>query len=143
MEGTMGDATADDGMTILDEAECRRLLRGTYVGRVGYVDDGRPVVVPVNYRLTAAGDVAVLTAPGAKLEAAAAGSQLCLQVDEVDPEYRAAWSVLVTGPAQVLDDESEVSDIVGELRLNTWAMNADRTRLILIRADRVEGRRLH
>ena len=36
----------------LDRAEClERLGYGSYVGRIGFIHDGRPMVLPVNYLL--------------------------------------------------------------------------------------------
>ncbi|MDX1509849.1 MAG: pyridoxamine 5'-phosphate oxidase family protein [Nitriliruptorales bacterium] len=134
---------APDGLTIIDVDECRTLLRKHYLGRLGYVTGERPVIVPVNYRLTIDGDVAVLTAPGAKYEAAARGDTMCLQVDDVDVEYQSAWSVLVTGRSRVIDDESEVEELARQLRLRPWAHAVPQTHLILVHADRIEGRRLH
>lgn len=132
-----------DALRILDEDECRRLLRDSYVGRVGYVDGERPVIVPVNYRLTDDGEVAVLTAPGTRHDAAAAGVTMCLQVDSVDPEYHSSWSVLVTGPTRLVEDKVEAARLARELRLRPWASADERTHLLFIRADRIEGRRLH
>ncbi|HEX9765400.1 MAG TPA: pyridoxamine 5'-phosphate oxidase family protein [Nitriliruptorales bacterium] len=135
--------SAPDGLIVLDTQSCLRLVREHYVGRLGYVDGDRPVIVPVNYRLTPDGEVAVLTASGAKRDAAAAGQVMCLQVDEVDPEYHSSWSVLVTGKSRLVDDEDEAHEQARELRLHPWANAALRTHLVLVQADRVEGRRLH
>ena len=41
--------TATTHVEVLTEAECRRLLAEHDVGRVAFVDDDWPVVLPVNY----------------------------------------------------------------------------------------------
>src|SRR5206468_10350409 len=82
---------------ILSEQECLRLLRSRSLGRVALVDDGQPVILPVNY---AADDRAVVirTAPGMKLRSAPM-SAVAFEVDEVDADRGIAWSVVVRGVA--------------------------------------------
>ena len=137
----MRPSTASNPVTRLERAECVRLVRDRYIGRVGYLDGGRPVIVPVNYRLTPDGEVAVLTSSGAKRDAAEAGSVMSLQVDEVDLEYHSSWSVLISGKSRLIDDPEEAERQARQLRLRPWVGSDERTHLILIQPDRVEGRR--
>lgn len=137
----MLEQPAGDGLEMLDADDCRARLTGQYVGRVGYVHEGRPVIVPVNYRVAEDGAVVLLSAEGAKLEVARAGGLMCLQVDGSDDVYKSGWCVLLTGHASVVDDPGALAE-ARELALRPWARGASRTHLIRIAPDRIEGRRL-
>lgn len=123
----------------LDEEECFRLLARVHFGRVGLVDGGRPVVLPVNYVFDHPYVVFRSTA-GSKLHAALAGRSLAFQIDAVDPMYHGGWSVLAYGPAEVVDEASEVARLA-QLPLRPWWTEAQ-DRWIRIRVDEVTGRRL-
>lgn len=87
---------------VLDEATCRTRLASRTVGRLGYVHDGRPVIVPVNYR--ADGDrVVIRSLPGGKVGAAWDGEDVCLQIDDWSVDGRTGWSVLGSGTLRPVD----------------------------------------
>ncbi len=132
---------AKDGLVHLDESACRQLLRMGYVGRLGYVADDRAVIVPVNYRLNAEGQILVLSTSGGKLDAAREGRILSLQVGSEDEVYHRGWSVLASGPAEVVDDPTALAEAEAVL-LRPWVRAVPRTNLIRIHPDRIEGRRL-
>ena len=58
-----------DGLEILDEHECRRLLASQCIGRVGVTIGALPAIFPVNY-VTVDGDIVFRTGEGTKLRAA-------------------------------------------------------------------------
>ncbi|WP_170026466.1 pyridoxamine 5'-phosphate oxidase family protein [Actinomadura oligospora] len=99
--------TGPDSPDVLDRTACLRLLETVAVGRVAWAGDGgRTVVLPVNFVLD--GDTVVFrSSPGDKLEAARAGRELAFEADDAEPALRTGWSVLVHGPAQVVDDPAE------------------------------------
>ena len=39
------------GMEVLGDDECRHLLDAAPIGRLGFVDQGSPVILPVNFTL--------------------------------------------------------------------------------------------
>ena len=56
------------GLGVLPLEECRRRLQAAKVGRVSFVDQGEPVILPVNHALD--GEAVVFrTAAGSKLTA--------------------------------------------------------------------------
>jgi nitroimidazol reductase NimA-like FMN-containing flavoprotein (pyridoxamine 5'-phosphate oxidase superfamily) len=66
------------------------------------------------------------------------GARVCFEVDGVDPEHRAGWSVLVTGTARIVRDPH------GELhcaRPESWA-RGEREVFVAIKAERITGRRV-
>lgn len=77
--------------------ECRLLLRQQVIGRLLYSDEWGPAAVPVNYAV--AGEAIVFrSAPGTKIRAT--GTRVGFQVDQIDPDRRSGWSVLVRGTAE-------------------------------------------
>jgi nitroimidazol reductase NimA-like FMN-containing flavoprotein (pyridoxamine 5'-phosphate oxidase superfamily) len=126
-------------LTALSEEECLELLGRARFGRVGIVDGGRAVVLPVNYFFDPPFVVFRSTA-GSKLEAAVAHGTVTFQIDATDPTYHGGWSVLVHGSAEVVDDPQEVERLQN-LPLRSWWRGAQ-DQWIRIRAETVTGRRL-
>jgi hypothetical protein len=132
------------GSEVLPRNECLRLLAVTAggIGRVGFVVDGHLMIEPVNYRLLDTGntpDVLVQIGPGSFLDAAGRRAVVAFEVDEVDVADGEAWSVLVRGPASVMDEAAGPP--------HTWPTDAPPLipepgrSLVRIRADSLTGRR--
>ena len=104
----------------LSRKECLEFLQyHSFVGRLGFVVDGRPMVLPVNY-LADEEAVVFCTAEGTTLSAVAEASEVVFEVDESHPLERSGWSVVVRGPAEVVTDPGEVEALRrGPLR--SWA----------------------
>jgi nitroimidazol reductase NimA-like FMN-containing flavoprotein (pyridoxamine 5'-phosphate oxidase superfamily) len=128
-----------DRLLVLAEDECRRLLARGHLGRIGLVEEDRPVILPVNYVFDD-GVVFFQSTRGSKLEAALAGRWVAFEIDAIDPVYHGGFSVLVYGPAEVVDSDAEVARLE-ELPLRPWWPEA-RDRWIRIRVEQISGRRL-
>lgn len=128
----------DRAPVVLDRDDCERRLRASYTGRVGFVDDGRPQVLPVNYAF-ADGVVVFKTGPGAKLDAALRQDVVAFEVDAVDVDAHAGWSVQVVGRARVLGDPEEIA-WARSLPLRTWAFGGDRPFWVVVDLTEVTGR---
>jgi len=126
-------------MIELSEDECLRLLARVHFGRIGFVADGEPTVLPVNY---AYDDRAVVfrSTDGSKLAAAVARTRVAFEVDATDPLYQGGWSVLARGPLEVVDDPAEIERL-SRLPLRPWWPTA-RDRWLRISVESVSGRRL-
>lgn len=96
----------------LSLTEAVALLATAAVGRVVFTAGALPAVVPVTFAVHA-GAVVLRTSAGTRLAAAADGSVLSLQADDVDPEARTGWSVVVTGLAELVSDPRERAVIHG------------------------------
>jgi hypothetical protein len=125
----------------LSREDCLALLRDHEVGRVAVVLDGRPRIFPVNYVLD--GELVVFrTDPGLKLSAAAFG-WVAFEVDEIDPDSRSGWSVVVAGMGReitgALDRSSEREQA---MPLAPWAGGAKEHWVRIIRPE-ITGRSLH
>ena len=129
-----------DDPSVLTQGECYELLRRATVGRIAYVIDGWPVVVPVNY-LVDGDDIVVRTDPGTRLAAHARyTTQLGFEVDAPDMLFKSGWSVLAHGLAQEIVDEDELERLAAR-RLEPWA-RGPKSVWIRIGLLQITGRRL-
>jgi uncharacterized protein len=128
----------DEGLEILDEQECRRLMVTAKVGRVAFCTGAVPVVLPVTFTIVG-GDVMFFTGNGMKLVAAQEGRAVSFEVDEIDVAAQRGWSVLVVGQASLASPTSNArAKAVG---LYPWAAG-DRQHLVQIRPSFLSGRRV-
>jgi len=131
-------ALNDDGLDILTEGECRRLLTQARVGRVVIATGGIAVVFPVNYGVIG-GDILFFTGDGTKMAAAAAGMTVTFEVDAIDVDQESGWSVLVVGEASLAEPRLKArAEAIG---IYPWAAG-QRHRLVRVRPDVVTGRRI-
>lgn len=85
----------------LDPSQCRELLFSVHIGRLAYVTDRGPRIVPMNY--VVAGDNLVFrTAVGNEAARHSRGRPVAFEVDRADEVQHAGWSVLVVGVAEEL-----------------------------------------
>ena len=133
------DRTPGPGPDALGRSECWTLLRSRSVGRIGFVVDDWPLVLPVNYAIDAQ-DVVIRTGPGAKLASIQPGAQVTLEVDSTETLYRSGWSVLLFGLARVVTDPDELRH-AKSLALKPWVAG-ELPYWVKIRPVQVTGRRL-
>lgn len=129
------------GLEVIERDDCLRLLgqRQYGMGRLALVDNGHPVILPVNYALD--GDRPVFrTAAGSKLEAALKGAPVAFEVDEFDDATHGGWSVLVKGFAEVLPAPADVFRL-SAMPLRPWA-EGDRPVWVQVRPEIITGRRV-
>jgi nitroimidazol reductase NimA-like FMN-containing flavoprotein (pyridoxamine 5'-phosphate oxidase superfamily) len=128
-------------MEVLPPDECMRLLQGhAFVGRIGFVADGKPVVLPVNY-LGDDDSVVFCTGEGSKLSALSDGAEVAFEVDDSRAIEHSGWSVMVQGTAREITDPDEIRALRrGPLR--SWAQPASE-HWVRISIREISGRRLH
>jgi nitroimidazol reductase NimA-like FMN-containing flavoprotein (pyridoxamine 5'-phosphate oxidase superfamily) len=125
----------------MSREDCVALLETHEVGRLVVVENGRPLVFPVNYAMD--GDAPVFrTASGTKLWASA-HSPVAFEVDDVDREAQTGWSVIVHGVAQEITafDSSDVQGRVYGLPVHPWA-KGDKPSFVRIAPRLITGRRV-
>ena len=136
----MDSLHARSGLEIIPRKECLLLLAGQKVGRLGFVVDGQPMVLPVNYAIQ--GDVVVFrTGEGSKLDAAH-GTKVAFEVDDVDSDAGSGWSVVVQGVAEEIAAGGDWLD--ESLRAgagSTW-IPAPADHYVRITPNVISGRRL-
>ena len=92
----MSDPERRHELHVLGQQECLAILGGRHFGRLGFVADGWPVILPVNYVFDEP-SIVVRTGTGAKLDESPL-TMVAFEVDDVDPAGRWGWSVLAQGP---------------------------------------------
>jgi uncharacterized protein len=133
------EATGRHAPLPLDEGVCRALLRHVVIGRLGYIWEGRPQVVPMN----AAWDgeaVVVRLGDGITYRAVRTGAAVAFQADWLDEVYHQGWSVVVHGEAREVTDPDALAAIA-ELPLRPWASGV-REHVIRITPTELTGRRI-
>ena len=111
----------------LDRAEAMGLLASVSYGRVVFSRGALPAIRPVNHLVD--GDrVIVRTRVTAKLTTAMRSSPtshvvVAYQADDLDPQRRGGWSVVVTGLAITVTDPDEIARY--EQLLHPWVHKAD------------------
>jgi len=117
----------------LPDAVIAERLRAARLARIGYVDAGQPVILPVNvvvdgnlritYRTTADGPLAALD-----------GQRVAVEIDGVDGETRSGWSILVLGVAHDVSTSPAAAE-----GIDSWAPG-HRTRTITVVPRTINGR---
>jgi len=137
----MSDTTIwhDEGLDILDEDECLRLLGSVPIGRVGICSGSLPAILPVNFELYGR-SIVFRTGRGTKLDAAVRSAVVAFQADQYDTLYHTGWSVLAIGEAK--DITENVDLFAGEARVRPWA-GGERGHYVTVEAEFLSGRRIN
>jgi len=132
----------DEGqpLEVLDRDACIELLaHHQFVGRLGLVVDGRPMILPVNY-IFDTDSVVFCTAGGTKLNAVVSRADVVFEVDDSSALHQSGWSVVLRGQAEVITDPEQVERLRhGPLR--PWARGT-RASWVRISLDEISGRRI-
>jgi nitroimidazol reductase NimA-like FMN-containing flavoprotein (pyridoxamine 5'-phosphate oxidase superfamily) len=126
------------GMGVLTRDECYDRLRGARVGRIAFVSQGDPIILPVNHAVDGE-SIVFRTAPGSKLLAGDSGLRVAFEVDGFDADRRTGWSVLVRGSASTVEDTEEIGRL-NRIGVWPWADLVERNHWIRIATYSVTGR---
>lgn len=126
------------GLQVLGLAECLARVRSVPIGRVGFLSEGEPLILPVNHGLDH-DNVVFRTAPGSKLFAAERNSAVTFEVDDYAADLHTGWSVLISGVMERVYDD-EVIARLNAVGPKPWADAVDRTVWVMIRSEDVSGR---
>jgi len=100
-------------MKPLHSDESRALLSASRIGRLGCIDNGEPYVIPINY-VFEDDSVYSHSMPGRKIDALRAQPRACLQVDEIESDFR--WrSVIASGQFEEIRVPSERKSVLSRL----------------------------
>jgi len=124
----------------LTEDDCVTLLRQGRVGRIVYQDDLGPIAIPVNYAL--AGRDVIMRVEGGAKRAAMEQPRIAFEVDHLEEEAHAGWSVIVRGPGREVPIEQvpELLHRMDGMFPTPWASGIHNVWL-QITAEIVTGRR--
>ncbi|MFJ6549398.1 MULTISPECIES: pyridoxamine 5'-phosphate oxidase family protein [unclassified Microbacterium] len=120
----------------LDEQQSYELLATTTVGRIGFVDDGRVEIHPMNF-VVSGHDLLLRTSPDGHLAALSRESaEVSFEVDYHDPIGGLGWSVLMHGTLSRVPEEEAAG---AAARVHPWAGD-DRDLPLTFRIERITGR---
>jgi uncharacterized protein len=123
-------------LEVLSSSECRSLLAGASLGRVGVTVNALPVILPVAY-LVDADIVWFFTEAGTKLHAASSNAVIAFEVDSLNDQE--GWSVLVIGRSFFCNDKSVGTKLRGAgLKALAPGIRSD---LVGVSIQHVSGRR--
>ena len=119
-----GSASPDPGVNAwrvvepLSETECMQLLASGGVGRLVYNSRYGPVALPTTYKGDGESVVLGTWDPALfdedlRTGIAHAEYQVAVEADQIDPDAREGWFVLVRGAAHHLDTEAERAPFIG------------------------------
>ena len=134
------EADPTTGDWVIDRDESIALLSSTPIGRMAFVTDDHPMVLPVNFTWHEEA-VVFRTLPGQKLHAAADGQQVCFEVDHWDPDDHTGWSVVIVGPAREVTNFAE-QELMEGIGLIPWSKGTWRPKWVKIEPEQITGRRL-
>ena len=139
------EGSAERVIESLSESECLRLLGAEQVGRLAYTGREGPAVVPIVYKLHE-GSIVFHTLQGTFTEAdlrtgiAHADYQVAFEIDQIDPDSRGGWAVVVVGAAHHVDTEAERASIIGA-GADPWPWpEAEAAHLMRVQPSRITGR---
>jgi nitroimidazol reductase NimA-like FMN-containing flavoprotein (pyridoxamine 5'-phosphate oxidase superfamily) len=136
------DATRE--LAELERDECDRLLAATRVGRLAISpSDWRtpPVIRPVTYLFDRSSQSIVFrSARGSKFTALLLSGQAAFEIDGIDAEAEAGWSVIVQGRVDEITNAAELLRLE-TLGLRPWAPG-EKPHWMRVHATVVTGRRI-
>ncbi|MFP3989757.1 pyridoxamine 5'-phosphate oxidase family protein [Streptomyces sp. E11-3] len=135
----VGRAAANPQWDELSAEECRARLSTHGVGHLAVSTSQGPVVVPVNYSVID-GEVVFRTAPDSTL-AAAVGTHVAFEVDQIDDALSQGWSVLVRGHARETTDPDAVRRLEERAYSRPW-VGGERNVWVRIDPDTITGREI-
>jgi nitroimidazol reductase NimA-like FMN-containing flavoprotein (pyridoxamine 5'-phosphate oxidase superfamily) len=133
-------AENDATLEHLSHEECLALLRAEIVGRIAFIVDDVPVILPVNYRLVETSGrlwIALRTRPGNIIERAPVN--VAFEIDAVDHVQHQGWSVLARGTLHEVDADS--AGFRERFDPEPWIL-AERDSWLVVDPFAITGRRL-
>ncbi len=92
----------------MSEYDIRDMIQHTHLGRLAYVLDNRPFIVPLSFRFSG-GSLYSFTTDGQKTEALRKNDAVCILFDHI--ESRTNWhTVVLNGHYREIDREDEKCD---------------------------------
>jgi transcriptional regulator with XRE-family HTH domain len=131
------EAALHPQLTRLSEDECWQRLGTHGIGRIAMVRESTPVILPVNFLVDGRNVVYRTKSDGAA--AVVDNGYLAFEADQIDRVESRGWSVLITGTAQHLTDNSVIESLATRAGAEPWA-GGKRDLWIRVCPDQVTGR---
>jgi len=127
-------------MTELSATQCREYLDRGGVGRLAFPTPDGLRIVPLNF-CTNADAIVFRTVADSELGTYGEGVDAVFEIDEIDHEAEAGWSVVAFGRIERPSESDEVWDIRGWRNPTPWSGD-HRNFHLKLRWNRLTGRRL-
>jgi nitroimidazol reductase NimA-like FMN-containing flavoprotein (pyridoxamine 5'-phosphate oxidase superfamily) len=124
----------------LSPERCLDLLRHATVGRIAFLMDEHPMVLPVNYRLAETNTatwIAIRTRAGGSISRAP--MKVAFEIDGVDHVRKQGWSVVVRGMLEAVDPDA--ADFGAHFDSEPWLQERDAW--FVIEPFAISGREVH
>jgi nitroimidazol reductase NimA-like FMN-containing flavoprotein (pyridoxamine 5'-phosphate oxidase superfamily) len=128
------------GLAIMAPEDCYDRLRHAHVGRLGFMDEGEVVILPVNIALDGR-SIVFRTGIGAKLSSAVMAKPVCVEIDDWDDFEHTGWSVLARGVAAEVLDDDRIARLV-TLPVRPWTNPEVRDHWVSVTVQEITGRRI-
>lgn len=141
---SMDAGRVDGGLHVAEELSqerCWDLLRSNTTGRFGFLQQGRVMILPVNY-LVDGQSIYFRTAGDGSIAEAVPSLESSLQIDDSRADRSEGWSVLVSGASSRVEDQDLLTRLWGKVMAEPWA-GGERNLFIRIHAESVTGRHVH
>lgn len=132
--------TDHGGLRVLGLEECLERLRSTPVGRIAWLSEGEPMILPVNHGVLGS-DIVFKTTWGSKLFFAERRAPVAFEADGYESVGRYGWSVVVRGTAETVVDEAAIARLEA-LGIVPWADAVERSVWVKVRAGEISGREI-
>ena len=119
----------------LHQDECWDFMNGQQVGRLAWVDNGRPRIVPLNF-VVREDAVWVRTTAYSQLAQGVTGTFVAFEVDDIDAFNHSGTSVVVRGTAEPAEEREDRWS-----GPETW-VEGNRALVLKIDAAEITGRRV-
>ena len=129
------------GLGVLGLEDCLTLLRRATVGRLAFVHNGEPEVLPVTFGVDGTAPV-FRTTWGSKLDVVARGCVVAFEADALDATEGVAWSVQVKGTADIVYDDAAIARCEA-LEVPIWVQEPSEQFWVRVVPTSVSGRVLH
>jgi nitroimidazol reductase NimA-like FMN-containing flavoprotein (pyridoxamine 5'-phosphate oxidase superfamily) len=126
----------------IPEEDCERLLEISRLGRIAVLIDGRPEIFPVNHVFDDIRRcVAFPTNDKTKLHAAVNWPFIAFEIDGMETDPPAGWSVLVVGHAEEIRDDDDIQRLSAK-RTAVWRAS-ETMHWVKIVPEKITGRRIY
>jgi nitroimidazol reductase NimA-like FMN-containing flavoprotein (pyridoxamine 5'-phosphate oxidase superfamily) len=124
----------------ISEPDCIELLQAHDVGRLAWQTADGPQILPISY-VYHEGRVVFRTSPYGPMAELIQSAEVALEIDELDLQRRAGWSVVVQGRAEAVDEPTELVRLWAVDGAVPWAAGV-RNLFIQITPRQITGRTL-
>ena len=131
--------THDQQAVELSQAECLHLQNETFVGRVVHTHNALPEVEPVAYVMVGTSAL-VRTTPGSSLATTLDQTIVAFEVDSVNSDLCAGWTVTGVGSAGLVTNPYQY--LAGRSLPPAWTHCGEGSAFVRIRLQLVHGHRL-